>query len=137
MLSIYLSSYVRLSVYGSYSPCGPWPLFQFLNLYTVGRTSWDQPVSRPLPTHRTTQTQSKRTQTSMPRLEFEPMIPVFERMITVDALDRAASVIGMLLCIQINRNEYKLLQIHLFHVITISMLRTGFLVKEHRQLLFL
>jgi hypothetical protein len=46
-----------------YSPCGPWPLFQFLNLYTVGRTPWpgDQPVARPLPTHRTTQTQNKRT----------------------------------------------------------------------------
>jgi hypothetical protein len=27
--------YLRL-----YSPCGPWPLFQFLNLYTVGRTPW-------------------------------------------------------------------------------------------------
>jgi hypothetical protein len=23
-----------------YSPCGPWPLFQFLNLYTVNRISW-------------------------------------------------------------------------------------------------
>jgi hypothetical protein len=23
-----------------YSPCGPWPLFQFLNLHTVGRTPW-------------------------------------------------------------------------------------------------
>jgi hypothetical protein len=47
---------------------GPWPLFQFLNLYTVGRTTWtgDQPVARPLPTHRTTQTQDKRTQTSVP-----------------------------------------------------------------------
>jgi hypothetical protein len=35
---------------------GPWPLFQFLNLYTVGRTPWtgDEPVARPLPTHRTT-----------------------------------------------------------------------------------
>jgi hypothetical protein len=37
-----------------YSPCGPWPLFQFLNLYTVGRAPWtrDQQVARPLPTHR-------------------------------------------------------------------------------------
>jgi hypothetical protein len=35
-----------------------------------------QPVARPLPTHRTTQTQNKRTQTST---RFEPMIPVFER----------------------------------------------------------
>jgi hypothetical protein len=32
--------------------------FSFLMLYTVGRTpcTWDQPVARPLPTHRTTQT---------------------------------------------------------------------------------
>jgi hypothetical protein len=42
--------------------------FSFLIFYTVGRTPWmgDQPVARPLPTHRTTQTQNKRTQTSMP-----------------------------------------------------------------------
>jgi hypothetical protein len=34
---------------------GTWPLLQFLNLFTVGRTPWtgDQPVARPLPTHRT------------------------------------------------------------------------------------
>jgi hypothetical protein len=45
---------------------GPWPLFQFLNLYTDGRTPWtgDQPVARPLPTHTTTQTQNKRKQIS-------------------------------------------------------------------------
>jgi hypothetical protein len=37
--------------------------FTFLILNTVGRTTWtgDQPVIRPLPTHRTTQTQDKRT----------------------------------------------------------------------------
>jgi hypothetical protein len=37
-----------------YSPCGPWPLLQFLNLHAVGRTPWtgDQPFTRPLPTHR-------------------------------------------------------------------------------------
>jgi hypothetical protein len=43
---------------------GPWPLLQFRNLfYTVGRTTWtgDQSVARPLPTHRTTQIQNKRT----------------------------------------------------------------------------
>jgi hypothetical protein len=35
--------------------------FNFLILYTVGRTLWtgDQPVAMPLPTHRTTQTQNK------------------------------------------------------------------------------
>jgi hypothetical protein len=32
---------------------GSWPLFSFLNFYTVIRTVWtgDQPVARPLPTH--------------------------------------------------------------------------------------
>jgi hypothetical protein len=39
----------------------PWPLAQFHNrFYTDGRTAWtsDQPVPRPLPTHRTTQPQT-------------------------------------------------------------------------------
>jgi hypothetical protein len=51
---------------------GPWPLSQLLNLYTVGRNPWmgDQPVARPLPTHRTTQTQNKCTQTSMPQVGY-------------------------------------------------------------------
>jgi hypothetical protein len=37
--------------------------FLFLYLYTVGSTPWreDQPVAKPLPTHRTTQTQNKWT----------------------------------------------------------------------------
>jgi hypothetical protein len=50
------------------------PIFSFLIIYTVGRTPWtgDQPVSRPLPKHRTTQTQNKRTQTSMPWVGFGP-----------------------------------------------------------------
>jgi hypothetical protein len=77
---------------------GPWPLFQFLNPIHIGRTFWtgDQSVSRPLPAHKTTQTQNKRTQTSMPRLGFEPTTPAFERAKTVHALDRAATVVGML-----------------------------------------
>jgi hypothetical protein len=69
-LSIYLS--VCLSVYLSiylfnypclYSCCGLWLLSQFLNLHTVGTSPWtvNQHVARPLPTHRTTQTQRKRT----------------------------------------------------------------------------
>jgi hypothetical protein len=66
--------------------------FQFLNLYTVGRTPWtgDQPVARLLPTHRTIQIQNKRT----PRVGFEPMIQMFERAKTVHILDRAGTVIG-------------------------------------------
>jgi hypothetical protein len=42
----------------------PWPLLKFRNLFfTDGRTplTSDQPVVRPLPTHRGTQTQNKRT----------------------------------------------------------------------------
>jgi hypothetical protein len=43
-------------------------IFSFLILYTIDRTPWtsDQPVARPLCTHRTTQTQNKRTQISTP-----------------------------------------------------------------------
>jgi hypothetical protein len=69
----------------------PWPLFQFLNLYTIGRAPWigDRPVARPLPRHRTTQ-----TQTSMPRVGFEPKILVYERAKTIHALARTATVIG-------------------------------------------
>jgi hypothetical protein len=69
--------------------------FSFLIFYTVGTTLWtgDQPVARPLPTHRTTQTQNKRTQIHMPRVRFEPTIPMFELAKTVHALDRAATLI--------------------------------------------
>jgi hypothetical protein len=71
-------------------------LFSFLILYKVGMTLWtgDQPAARPLPTQRTTQTQNKRTKTSMPGVGFEPMIPAFKRAKTVHASDRAATVIG-------------------------------------------
>jgi hypothetical protein len=66
-LSIYLSVCLSLCLSTSthpsvrpwlHSPCAPWPLFQFHNLYTVCMTPWtgDQPAARPLPTHRTTQT---------------------------------------------------------------------------------
>jgi hypothetical protein len=55
-----------------YSPLlGIWPIFSFLILYTVGRTPWtgDQTVARPLPIHRTTQTQNKRTSYRHPCLD--------------------------------------------------------------------
>jgi hypothetical protein len=44
--------------------------------------------------HRRTQTQNKRTQTSMPLVGFEPTIPVFEQAKTVYVLDRVDTVIG-------------------------------------------
>jgi hypothetical protein len=65
--------------------------FSFFIPYTVGRTPWtrDQSVARPLPTHRTTQTQNKRIQTSMPRLGFERTTSVFQRAKTVHTSDHA------------------------------------------------
>jgi hypothetical protein len=70
--------------------------FSSLILYTVCTTPWtgDQPVARPLPTHRTTQTQNKRTQTFMSWVGFELTIRAFERTKTVHALYRVATVIG-------------------------------------------
>jgi hypothetical protein len=59
----------------------------------------DQTVTRLLPTHRTTQTQNKCIQTSMPRVGFKPMIPVLERAKTVHVLDRIATVISLSLYI--------------------------------------
>jgi hypothetical protein len=55
-------------------------LYSFFAL--VGSTALllgDQPVARPLPTHRTTQKQNKLTQTSMPPVGFKPTISVLER----------------------------------------------------------
>jgi hypothetical protein len=74
---------------------GPWPLFRILIFSTASRTPWtkNQPVARPLPARRTTQTQNKPKQTSMPSVGFEPTIPVFQRAKTVHTLDRAATVI--------------------------------------------
>jgi hypothetical protein len=76
----------------------PWQFYfpSFLILYTVGRTLWagDQPVTRPLPTHRTTQTQNKRTKTSMPQMGIEPTTPVFKWAKTVHSLDGTATMIG-------------------------------------------
>jgi hypothetical protein len=80
---------------------GPWPLFSVSwSFYTIDRTHWtgDQPVSRPLPTQRTARTQNKLTQTSMPQVDFELTILVFEREKTVHALDRAVTVFGGTWC---------------------------------------
>jgi hypothetical protein len=54
----------------------------------------DQPVRNAASTHRTTQTQNKLTQTSMPRVGFEPMMPVFQLTKMVHALARAVTIIG-------------------------------------------
>jgi hypothetical protein len=93
-LSIYLSIYLWL-----YSPLlDLGRLLNSLIFYTVGSTSWtgDRPFAKPPPTHRTTQTQNKNTQSSMLRVGFAPTIPVFERAKAVYALGHAATVIGLL-----------------------------------------
>jgi hypothetical protein len=70
--------------------------FIFVILYEVGKTplTGDHPVITPLPTHRTAETQIKRTPTSMPRVGFEPRTPVFEREKTVHAFESVATVTG-------------------------------------------
>jgi hypothetical protein len=90
-MSIYVSIYVSAVLLLDLGR-----FFSFLILYTVGRTPWkgDEPIARPSPTHRTTQTQNKCTQTSMPQMGFEPTIPAFERAKTVHVSDRAATLIG-------------------------------------------
>jgi hypothetical protein len=49
-------------------------------------------LSRGCYLHRTTQTQKKPRQTCIPRVGFEPMIPVFERAKTFHAFHLAATV---------------------------------------------
>jgi hypothetical protein len=79
---------------------GPWPLFQFLDLFTQSVGLIWRGISLLLGRylHRTTQTQNKRTQTSMPWVGFDPPIPVYER-----ALDRVATVIVQNYCLKIWR----------------------------------
>jgi hypothetical protein len=86
--------YIHLTVHGStviLLDLGRF--FSFVILYTVHTTPWtgDQPVARPLPTHRTTQTQIKCTDTHA-LSGIRTTIPAFERAKTVYALDRVATV---------------------------------------------
>jgi hypothetical protein len=72
---------------------GPWPLFfSSVILYIFRRTppTRDQQVARPLPTYRTTQTQNKSTQLSMPGFRFGLTTQASEHAKMVHALDRAA-----------------------------------------------
>jgi hypothetical protein len=85
-LSLYLSIYLSMVLQPF---VGPWSLFQFLDVfYTVGRTPWTgyDPVTRPLPTNRTVQTQNKSTHTSTSQVGFEPTISLFEGAKTVKRL---------------------------------------------------
>jgi hypothetical protein len=61
----------------------------------VGRTPWmgDRPAARPLPTQ--DNTTKKNADTSMPRVGFEPTIPVFEWPKTLRASDSSAIGTGI------------------------------------------
>jgi hypothetical protein len=79
--------------YSSWRPVSAKSVRRELHKSNIHGSSRDQPVASHLPTHRITQTQNKRTQTSIPWVWFEPTIPVFERPKTVHALNHAATVI--------------------------------------------
>jgi hypothetical protein len=69
-----------------------------------------QPVTRPLPTHKTTQTQNKHTQTSMRSVGFETTTAASERAKRVHASNRSTTVIGLLLfrsCDQLSGEEIR------------------------------
>jgi hypothetical protein len=74
---------------------GPWQRLRYLDP-THGRISRteDQPLTRPLPTHRTTQTRSRHTQTSMPRVGFYLTAQFFEGGGGIHALGCVANVLG-------------------------------------------
>jgi hypothetical protein len=96
-LSVYLSIYLSIYLSMALKPfVGPWQIFSFLIFYTIGRL-FRRGISLSLGRYlhkRTTQTQNKQTQTSMPQVGFELTIPVFDRAKTVHALAHAATVIG-------------------------------------------
>jgi hypothetical protein len=69
--------------------------FSFLLLYTVGRTKWMEiSPSYGFCLHTGQCKHKKRSQISMSRVRFEPIIPVFERAKTVYVSDHAATAIG-------------------------------------------
>jgi hypothetical protein len=76
---------------------GPWPIFQFLDLFTpfVGLLGQRISPSQGCCLHRTTQSQNERAETLLHEVGFEPTTPVFGRAKTVHALDRMATVIGI------------------------------------------
>jgi hypothetical protein len=70
--------------------------------------------------HRTTQTQNKRRQTSMPRVGFEPKIPVFASAKTVHALHREATVMASDLCYATKLSKFDDAAVGSVHSCTLS-----------------
>jgi hypothetical protein len=116
-VSIYLSIYLSVSVSICLSVCLCLSIYLSIYLFIPVAPTWRISIHETLVSfqflrqsvellgrgispslgryiHRTTQTQNKSRQTSMPRVWFEPTTPVFERAKTVHASDRAAIVVG-------------------------------------------
>jgi hypothetical protein len=73
----------------------PGRFFSFIILYTVHRTlAQGISSSQDRYIHKGQHKDNKRKQISMPRVGFEPMIPVFERARIVHTLDRAGNVLS-------------------------------------------
>jgi hypothetical protein len=90
-----LSLLLLLPLWSIWHPWNALFLFSFLILRgSVGLFGRGINLSQGRYLHRTTQTQNKRRQVSMPLVGFEPTIPAFERAKIVHVLDRAATVIG-------------------------------------------
>jgi hypothetical protein len=90
---------------------------QFLNLrHSVGLLGR---VISPSQSRYLTQTYYKHTQTSMPRVRFEPTIPGFERAKTVHALDRAATVIGYVCGVYVKSAQTESQGLSLFQMLKI------------------
>jgi hypothetical protein len=96
---------IHPSIYGSTPFVGPWPLFQFLDLFTQSVALLGRGISpsqgRYL--HIGQHKQNKRIQTSIPQVGFEHTIPVFKWTKTVHALDRAATVIRHVLRLPVGK----------------------------------
>jgi hypothetical protein len=86
---------VRRNIFSTYLIYGSIALVdlgRFLSFLIITKSTRDQPVVRLLPTHRTTETQHKRTQYRyMPPVGFELTNPVFEMAKTVHALHPGAN----------------------------------------------
>jgi hypothetical protein len=90
-LPICLSTYIS-SCCSHWNTGNPWNAsFHFSFLILVGRTPWtgDQPVARPLPTHK-----HRIDATYMPWVGFESTILMFELAKIFNSLDLAATMIG-------------------------------------------
>jgi hypothetical protein len=97
LISLSLSLYLSVCLSVALQPfVAPWPLFQFLDLFTqsVGLLGWGFSPLQGRYLHTEQHKQNKGTETSMPWVGFELTIPAFERVKTVHASDRVAIVIG-------------------------------------------